>query len=102
MKKMCELFKERVSRGIDFGRLNLLGSICGELLSKPGFNEAGEQLYNRVSREFSECMKENKAPTDAVLSSAIDEYLEVCKDSSNRDKWCEYSRYFKTEVKADE
>ena len=101
-KHMCELFTDRISRGIDLGRLNLLGSICGELLSKPGYDEAGEKLYSRVGRELSECIKENKVPASNVLCSVIEEYLEICKENPDRDKWSVYAQYFRTEVKVDE
>lgn len=101
-KNMCELFSDRIGRGIDFGRLNLLGSISGELLSKPGYDEAGAQLYNHVTDELSKSIKENKVPSGDFLCSVIEEYLGICTENSDRDKWCVYEQYFRTEVKADE
>lgn len=101
-KRICDIFTDRIRRGIDFGSINLLGSISGKLLSKPGFNEAGTQLYNRITEELSECIKENKIPSGDAICSLIEEYLEICTENQDRDKWCEYAQYFRVEVKGDE
>lgn len=100
-----ELFIDRVSRGIDFGRLNLLGSICGELISVPDYYaEAEEKLYRNAGNELEECIKNGKFPKSVVLADYIDEFLAMAEGITDKqsDKWREYAEYFRTEVTGNE
>lgn len=100
----CELFTDRVRRGIDFGRLNLLGRICGELLSKPGDDEAGAELYSSASNELNRYLENGEVPASALLARFIVEFLKVADSIQEMqyDKWREYAQYFRTEVKDNE
>lgn len=100
-----ELFMNRVSRGIDFGRLNLMGSICGELLSMPGYiREEGAKLYADVSTALDKCSKIGEVPNASELVEFIERFLELAEDlpKSGCDKWQEYVSYFKAEVNENE
>ncbi len=100
-----ELFMNRVSRGIDFGRLNLMGSICGELLSMPGYiREEGAKLYEDVSAVLGKCSKNGEVTSDSELVEFIERFLELAEDlpKSGCDKWQEYVSYFKAEVNENE
>lgn len=100
-----ELFIDRVSRGIDSGRLNLLGSICGELISVPDYYaEAGEKLYRNAGNELDECIKNGKLSKSDVLADYIDEFLAMAEGITDKqsDKWREYAEYFRTEVTGNE
>lgn len=96
---------DRVSRGIDFGRLNLLGSICGELISVPDYYaEAGEKIYRNAGNELDECIKNGKLSKSDVLADYIDEFLAMAEGITDKqsDKWREYAEYFRTEVTGNE
>ena len=94
------LFLNRISRGIDFGRLYLLGNICGELISEPRFiYEMGEELYYDINKILKQCMQDSVAPTIGQMVQCIDEYLKIIAADTNKelDKWQEYKQYFLSE-----
>ena len=82
-----------------------MGSICGELLSMPGYiREEGAKLYEDVSAVLGKCSKNGEVTSDSELVEFIERFLELAEDlpKSGCDKWQEYVSYFKAEVNENE